>query len=1450
MGKKSDTSQHHPNEGDGEKDYQGEEENKVTFRSQNLQPLGLRHESLVPQSTPEEHAVMRAEMRGWKNPQKEAKDKKHVDIDEHLLTPQQCAAKYRTEIDLESPSHSRGLSDANVKQALEQYGPNVLSPPKRTHPFVRFLHVLGSLFNVLMIAAGIMVYITLAVDPVANFSNSYMGAILIVMAFINALIEFYQLQKSQAILESFLTMIPQSCRCVRDGALREIPAAELVPGDVVFVRMGDKIPADIFLFSSAELKVDNSSLTGESEPQSRAVLNDNNNPLEATNLLFNGTLAVAGEGYGIVVRTGDHTVLGQIAGLTASEEKRESPLAHEIASFVKLIATLAIITAVIFFGVGYNINNGNVALTLTFAIGILVAWVPQGLPATVTMLLTIAAKRMAARNVLVKDLQGVETLGAITLLATDKTGTLTRNRMTVTNLWTGLHTYSSSATSLEQYDLATPDKPGVGEILHISALCTRAKFDRVDVPVNERAVLGDATEAGLLRYAAERLPLFESIGERFPKVFEIPFNSDTKWHLTIHRIAHPSGDLTLFMKGAPERVLRLCSTLLTGSGAVPLTEDHRAEFQKSYELMAGKGHRVLAFAQLALPRDQYPAEYAFRREDGDYPSSGLTFVGLVSLEDPPKHGVREAIGRCRSAGIKVIMVTGDHPLTAEAIGRKINLVVGDTREMVARRTGREVEDVGENEYQAIVVHGEQIEALTDVQWDHIFSKNEIIFARTSPRHKLEIVKRAQAMGHIVGVTGDGVNDSPALKKADLGISMNKSGSDVSKEASAMILLDDNFASTVHGIEEGRLIFTNLKKSIRYTMSHITPELIPQLLYVIVPIPLPLLAIQILVIDLGFELFVALSYAWDKPESDSSLMALPPRKPVTPKSIERIRRLALHRTLTQYDAVSGELVRASWGRRAWHRLRRTFTAQYWRERFERTDAEVLVDFDTLMWAYVEIGLIETVGSLLAYFVVLYHNGITPSDAREMARRNIYFTDSSPNFTTSLGRTLVAADQKDALAQAQSIVYLGVMIMQLFNLFAVKARTRLPFGKHMFSNRFNFLGMLCGVLLGLLIVYVPPVNIPFGTSYRLLPLFWLIPVGFGGVIILYTVLRILVLRKLHPIRFNQPIPGLTMFPTVYSMEKGVNVIGRDQAVHMDGLSRDEEDAFCELQFGRRGTEWEAQHVAILKNTAQVADSRTPLGNVPNRKLLRATLFVQPPLIIKCGGKSGNSEVPSKEQVGDRIFRPMELPMQQRRAEIGKLSPTAGYLNGGAEARLRNRNGSAAAPNESHFPQRPLEPPLYCGRCPIIISAHWTPAFMRFLSPLLGFSLSGQALPHALGIPPSVGSGREQQVGLRIQAAEAFLSELGSRLRPKQWKPGRWGTYHGRFSTGFLAEPARSLAGAPFCAGGRPRPARWAVGSGPGGRQADGCTRPQETSRRKLVRVLCHKGAPLGPRRHGMR
>ncbi|KAI8620439.1 hypothetical protein BC830DRAFT_1099211 [Chytriomyces sp. MP71] len=1068
-----------------------------------------------------------------------------TNLTEHLLSIQEVATKYAVSIDTTDPAKSFGLTEIEAAKRLKENGPNALSPHKKRNAFLRYLDVLLGLFNVMLLVSGIASYILLAINFVGNFQNTYLGAILILVAFLNAGIEFYQQEKSAAILESFLNLIPSQCLVIREAHTHKINSKELVLGDLVVIRSGAKIPADLRIAGATDLQLDNSSLTGESDPQKRVVDgNGCSNPLEASNLAFNGALVVVGNGYGIVIRTGDHTVIGQIASLTATEDRRSSPMTTEIEHFVKIIAIIASIVAVVFFGVAIAVKGQSVSNALNFGIGTFVGFVPEGLPATVTMLLSIAAARMAKKQVLCKDLQGVETLGAVTLIATDKTGTLTRSQMTAAYIWTGLRVYfaqtlvpgSADAELCAPYDVEASD--ATREIAYAAALNTTAKFASTDGPISASQILGDATEAGLLRFAAAKLDDLEAIQAAFPKVFEIPFNSTNKWALSIHAKKHASGSLVLYLKGAPERVLALCDTFHDGDTAKPLTADFRTRFEDMYALFASKGHRALAFAYLPLLESAFPASFAFAKEPPNYPTHGLTFLGLVSLEDPPKHGVREAVGRAREAGIKVIMVTGDHPLTAEAIARKINIMIADTRRNVARKSGVAEADVPEEDVHAVVVSGDGIDALSEREWETLLRKEEVIFARTSPKQKLEIVKRAQGLGHIVGVTGDGVNDAPALKKADLGIAMNISGSDVSKEAAAMILIDDNFPSTISGIEEGRLIFQNLKKSIQYTLTHIMPEVWPNLLYIIVPLPLPLSPILILVVDLGFELCIALSYAYDVSENPEGLMKLMPRKPVTKESVARLKAQQdmLRRNYVPIgDAQSQEgtilMTRWSWFR---YLLFRFFSKQFWLGLFAKTENEVLIDGDVVSYALLEAGTLQTVGCLVCYFFAMWwHSGVSPRDA--VAHANEW--GNPGNWYLSAGRNVTGATQLEALSYGQSAFYLALMFQQCFNHFVCKARLSYPVGDFMFRNWHSFLGVFIGSGLSLLIVYAPPLNLAFRTNWRLTPLVWVVALAFGIALYGYAFVRVAVKKRVAPAKYTEDVEGLQMFPTQWSAAAGV-------------------------------------------------------------------------------------------------------------------------------------------------------------------------------------------------------------------------------------------------------------------------------------------------------------------------
>ncbi|KAJ1512664.1 hypothetical protein HMI54_014865 [Coelomomyces lativittatus] len=1066
-----------------------------------------------------------------------------VSLIEHTLSIDEVAKKYNVDVNAEQPTASKGLAHTEAQERLNAQGLNVLSPPPTQSALVRFLKFFLSMFNILLIVAGLCSFFLYAIEK--DNDHLITGPFLIGAAIMNSLIEFYELQKSAQLLNSFKNMVPSKCNVIRSGEIVSIDASELVNGDIVFVKLGDKVPADIYLFHCSDLKVDNSNLTGEAEPQSRSVENTAKNPFEATNLAFNGTLIVSGEGYGIVIRTGDTTLIGQIAGLTQNEKKRPSALLQEINLFVKLITVFAVATATIFFFyLLFRTSNprSNIGIAVSFAVGILTAWVPQGLPITVTVLLKIAAKRMSKKNVLVKDLPGVETLGALTLLATDKTGTLTRNQMTVALLWTEETLFSTvhDSSMYESAMMFDSSVDGLQSILHISSLCTRARVENSELPSSTQGtgktkILGDPTDSGLLLLSAQKLRNFHELNTKFPKVLEVPFNSDTKWHLSIHHMPHPTGMYTMLLKGAPERVLKICSNILARNGLTKsLTNEHKEMFTKTYEFMAGKGHRVLAFAKLELPCEEFPEDYAFSKDKGNYPTEGFTFVGLASLEDPPKHGVREAVGNCRLAGIKVVMVTGDHPLTAEAIARTINLMISDTKPRMAQRLGVQESEIDEDKVKAIVIHGEQIDSLTEEDWDMIFSKEEIIFARTSPAHKLDIVKRAQGLGHIVGVTGDGVNDSPALKKADLGIAMNLSGSDVSKESATMVLLDDNFASVVNGIREGRLIFSNLKKGIQYVLTHSIPEVLPQLLYAVAGFPLAITPIQILLIDLFFELITASTFAYEGPESEG-LMKLMPRRPVTYESIEQNRAFAEFNarfTIQDEEALKSKKKTTDLPFSA--KLRRFFSLDFWRYwAFKSKGGEVLVDWDVLSWSYIYGGLIQFFGAMVTFFVTLYvQDGMGFYEAL-YCNKITHFKDNAQYTYNNVKKTV----REGALQTAQAAFFLSILVIQFFNIFACKCRLTSPFRSYIFKNKKTWYSILAWAIFSSAFIYTPYVNHVFkmSGSFVYYPIF--IAVGFGIFLFFCSWLRFWIKSKLNPVNFNPAPLGLQMHPTRWT-QKSLN------------------------------------------------------------------------------------------------------------------------------------------------------------------------------------------------------------------------------------------------------------------------------------------------------------------------
>ena len=783
--------------------------------------------------------------------------------------------------------------------------------------YVKFAKIIFSGFSLILIFGGVASTIGFFLDTEQR-TNLYVGIALLVVVILTAMFTYYQERKSSNIMEGFKNLVPKRCKVLRDGSWASLDVTEIVIGDVVELEKGDAVPADMRVVKCDGLKVDNSSLTGESEPQSRAVDVTHENPLETKNLLFFGTNVNEGSGVGVVIHIGDGTMIGKIAQLMQSVKEKPTPIRNEMHRFIKFVAIVAFIIGALFFILSLTVNQKGLVESIVLLIGIVVANIPEGLLATVTVGLTITAKKMATKNVLVKNLEAVETLGSTSVICSDKTGTLTQNRMTVSHLFYD-HTVHACDTTGEteghQYNL---QNPSYASLDLIGALCSRAVFtdENEEVPLRDKSILGDASETAILRFC-ESMGSVMAKREEYPTVFQIPFNSVNKYQVSIHKVPH-SEQLLLVMKGAPERILSRCSKVLIEGEEVLMDKPESRLAQEGFEKLGGLGERVLGFCHLYLP-EKFTADYQFDAETQNFPLNDLVFVGFMSLIDPPRPEVPIAIEKCKTAGIKVIMVTGDHAATAEAIAKKIGIITGETLNDIARREGKDISEVDPDRADAIVVPGSQIDEFSQDDWKRVLNYNQIVFARTSPQQKYIIVEQNQLLGNVVAVTGDGVNDSPALKKANIGISMGIQGSDVSKEAANMILLDDNFASIVNGIEQGRLIFDNLTKSIAYTLSSNFPEIIPFLTTIILGLPLPISTLLILMIDLGTDLLPAISLAHEPAESD--IMKRKPR---------------------------------------------------------RADVDRLVTAKLVAFSYLQMGLIQTFSGFTMYFYTFFLEGLNPGD----------------------------------------------------------------------------------------------------------------------------------------------------------------------------------------------------------------------------------------------------------------------------------------------------------------------------------------------------------------------------------------------------------------------------------------------------------------------------------------
>uniref|UniRef100_A0A1I8J7L3 Cation_ATPase_N domain-containing protein n=1 Tax=Macrostomum lignano TaxID=282301 RepID=A0A1I8J7L3_9PLAT len=902
--------------------------------------------------------------------------KKEIEIDDHKVP--------RLGTDAES-----GLEESEAERRLELYGSNELTPPPTTPQWLRLLRCMTNMFANLLWIASILCIVAYGIDRAQNgqyaqIEQLILGIVLAVVNLLTGCFSFYQESKSEAIMDSFKKMVPQHARVIRSGVEQDVSATDLVVGDVIRVQAGDRMPADIRVLSCKSFKVDNSCLTGESEPQPRSPEFTHENPLETKNLAFFSTNVLEGEAIGVVTFTGDNTVMGRIANLTSGLDTGKTPIAREIDYFVRIITAVAVITGLVFFGISFAFGYKWIQSVL-FLIGIIVANVPEGLLVTVTLCLTLTAKQMAVKNCLVKNLEAVETLGSTSVICSDKTGTLTQNRMTVAHLW-----YSGKV-----YNVDTTENQSGSQ-----------KFDVSDVSVHRTVQMdGEAR------------------------------------HLCV-------------MKGAPERILDRCSSILVDGAEVALDAKWKKKFQDAYENLGSLGERVLGFCDFRLPAKDYPDNYKYNTETVNFPLTGYRFVGLMSMIDPPRAAVPYAVEKCRSAGIRVVMVTGDHPITAAAIARGVGIISPNSRtpESLAKERGVPVESVNPAEAEARVVNGGQLKDMSaDELVEIIRQHREIVFARTSPQQKLIIVEAFQKLGNIVAVTGDGVNDSPALKKADIGVAMGITGSDVSKQAADMILLDDNFASIVVGVEEGRLIFDNLKKSIAYTLTSKVPEMVPFIFFIVLGLPLALGTVHILCIDLGTDMFPAISFAYESAEND--IMSRAPRNP----SRDRL--------------VNGRLIGMAYG---------------------------------------QIGMLQAAAGWLVYFCIMAHNGFLPR--RLFFLREPWDNRTEDSLEDSFGQEWTYNERKKLEMSCQTGFFIAIVIVQWADLVICKTRRLSVFQQGMRNHPMTG-SLFFETILAMLLSYVPYSYMVL----KMMPLKFVwcfLPLGHSSLIFIFDEIRKLLLRRLSP------------------------------------------------------------------------------------------------------------------------------------------------------------------------------------------------------------------------------------------------------------------------------------------------------------------------------------------------
>ena len=744
-------------------------------------------------------------------------------------------------------SSPKGLASEEASKRMAQFGCNEI-PHRTTHiSFVRFFVYLKDGFSILLLIASALSFIS---------GTPVIGAVILGIVVVNAYASVLQEVRAEKAMQVLKNWVPEYAKVYRDGRLQKMPVSDLVPGDVISLDQGDRVPADARLVEAYDIWVNNIPLTGEAESQPRnasASTIQNNSFLDAPNLVFMSTSVVRGSGKAVVFATGANTRFGEIAGLTLEIKEPPSPLEREIAATAKWDLILGMLVGIVFFYIALAWLHLPLETDILFMIGVMVSLMPEGLQLTVSSALAISMVQMARQNVLVKRLSAVQTLGSVTAICTDKTGTITKGEMTVRKLFAGNSTfnvsglgYSTEGEFLYEGNVVQPGKyKALDRLVETAVLCNSARVERPPESKRERSwtIIGDTLDGSLLIAALKYGVDIEAAREEKPVSHLIPFDSERKRAATVHELKDRS---LVCVKGAPYNLFPACTRVLASDGTLEnFTPEYRTSVGKIYKDFAREGLRIIGCAYKELQNGTFSVDQS--AEDG------LIFAGLIAIYDPPRAEVKEAVRIAKQAGIEVVVITGDSAFTTQAIATEVGIIEPDDN---------------------LMLRGEDVDKISDSEIANQVRNGNRIFARVSPKEKFRIVKSLKDAGQIVAVTGDGANDAPSLKEANIGIAMGASATDIAHESADLILLDDSFASIVRAVESGRAIYDNIRRFIIYVFSHNWAELIPFFLYTFLGIPLPLLVMQVLAIDLFIDILPSLAIS--REPAEPGLMNKPPR----------------------------------------------------------------------------------------------------------------------------------------------------------------------------------------------------------------------------------------------------------------------------------------------------------------------------------------------------------------------------------------------------------------------------------------------------------------------------------------------------------------------------------------------------------------------------------------------